>query len=676
MRNRGTRFWQSAREFPALVTLGEKAPSWGLSRWGGAGLRFVPPDEEGFALRGDRRRLVYRGRRRSHRFTILDHQHFEYDIILNREPESNVIALRMEGAENFDFFRQPDFVRDPFLQGSYAVYKKETLVGEGTGKLCHVHRPEIMDSRGRRCWGGLSVAGNELRIAIPEAWLGEAAYPVVVDPTVGTSTVGSQTHWDNAENESHDQFFVAVGLCANRFLVPETLSGTAAAYVYAYASDYDGRCKPVLYSDNNNVPLARRSKEEGSFDIAVGSGKPAGWRPAFFKANAGIASGAYVWLGLFCDWFAPRFDYGAKCYWDFWDGAGNDVPDVYPLIDADRYYNFKLSLYFTYTSAQSYTRTLTQGTSLSDDRKLIGSYKRSATQTALGTGAVKGLAGFCRGIAQTVRNTMGLHRFPALLRKLAQGAGAGDAPGRFLSIVWKAAQTAGAGSGAQRTTQAKREVADTGRAGTAVGRKQDFWRGIAHGGNAEAAAAEKAEYAKKFQETAGSAAGAGAVRELALKLAEAVAALYAAQTGAGFYRGIDNGVSVGSVMGGMALFFRVLFGSAGSWDSRGSFIGRMRIVQDVGASGDATGYAAEYLRGLFVEAGNSAGTIHKADYHRKQQDTAHSEAVPLRQLFVFIRLLTGAYIRDYIIGRFLKSKEEAVVKSPVCREIVLDSTLH
>jgi hypothetical protein len=59
----------------------------------------------------------------------------------------------MEGAENFDFFRQPDFVKDPFLKGSYAVYKRETLAGEGTGKLRHIHRPQIIDSRERRRWG-------------------------------------------------------------------------------------------------------------------------------------------------------------------------------------------------------------------------------------------------------------------------------------------------------------------------------------------------------------------------------------------------------------------------------------------------------------------------------------------------------------------------------------------
>ena len=192
--NPGTvRFRQSLNDFPVRVTLGEKIPAWGLSRWPGAGLRFRPPDDEGFTLRGDRRRLVYKGRRRSHRFTILGDTFFEYDCILEKEPESNVISLVMEGAENFDFLRQPDFVKDPFLKGSYAVYKKEIFIGEGTGKLCHIHRPEIIDSRGRRCWGDLSVTGNELCITIPENWLSEARYPVVVDPTIGTSSIGSQT---------------------------------------------------------------------------------------------------------------------------------------------------------------------------------------------------------------------------------------------------------------------------------------------------------------------------------------------------------------------------------------------------------------------------------------------------------------------------------------------------
>jgi hypothetical protein len=102
----------------------------------------------------------------------------------------------------------------------------------------------------------------------------------------------------------------------------------------------------------------------------------------------------------------------------------------------------------------------------------------------------------------------------------------------------------------------------------------------------------------------------------------------------------------------------------------------MRIIQDMGTVGDDIGRTADYLRGLFVEAGNIAETTRRGEYYRRQQDTAYSEAVPPRHLFIFIRLLTGSYIRNYIIGRFLKSKEEMVIKSPVCREIILESTLH
>jgi hypothetical protein len=94
------RFLQSAGDFPCTVSLGEKVPAWGLSRWGNQGLRFVPPDDEGFTLRGGGRRgtggsLLYKGRRRSHRFTVLGDTAFEYDCILEKEPESNVVTLML-----------------------------------------------------------------------------------------------------------------------------------------------------------------------------------------------------------------------------------------------------------------------------------------------------------------------------------------------------------------------------------------------------------------------------------------------------------------------------------------------------------------------------------------------------------------------------------------------------
>jgi hypothetical protein len=569
-------FLQSPFDFPLTVSLGEKMPSWGLSRWGNSGLRFVPPDDEGFTLRGDRRRLLYRGRRRSHRFTILGDCSFEYACILEKSPDTNIISLFMDGAENFDFFRQPDFVPDDFLKGSYAVYKKETLIGEGTGKLCHIHRPEIIDARGRRCWGDLAVVGNELRVTIPEQWLYEAAYPVIVDPTIGTSTVGSQTHWNNVENESYDQLFLEVSIAVNRFLLSETFNGTATAYVYAYDTDYYGRCKPVIYSDNSNVPLTRRSANEGEFDIAVKSGKPAGWRSTTFNTNTSIASGNYIWFGLFCDWFAPRFDFGAKCYWDFWDLSGNtNIPNTYPVWSTSWYYNFKLSMYFTYTSAQNYVRTLTQGVKLTDSRKLKADYKRTATQTAKVNSTISRFETFIRKCVMTVKNTMAINRFPLLLRKVTEQI---------------------------NVTMSKNE-------------KMSFTRKCIDG----------------------------------IKINSEIKRIH------NVIRSIQDGLKSLDAQSFSALF--------------------VRSVNDTAIVTDYFRHLGSFVRGLFVTAGNVTKTTHTAVYKRKQTDIVQAEGAVFRGLLLFVRIVTQVFVRDYLLRRFLIAKEELILKSVVCREIVLESKI-
>ena len=413
---RPIRFKQSLADFPLTVSLCDKVPSWGLSRWNGKGLHFRPSDDEGFVLRGDKQRLVYQGRRRSHRFTILGDNSFEYDCILNREPESNVISLVMDGAERFDFFRQPDFVSDPFLKGSYAVYKKETLIGEGTGKLCHIHRPEIIDARGRRCWGELSVVGNELRITIPEKWLGEAVYPVIVDPTIGTTTVGSQYIYYNIDNEDDYELMYELSVPVNRFLVPENLDGSCTAYFYVNSDDYEAGGRGVVYSDSSNKPLTRRSKDESFIDMRVNASKPKGWRSGTFKTNTSIASGSYIWFGCFCEYYwMPRFDWGVKCYRGWWADDYDNIPNTYNYSDTWDY-DFKLSMYFTYSTAQNYVRTLTQGVNLSDSRKITAEYKRSFGHTVNGSAALNPSVSFFRQCLMNVSNTMSLERLPVFIR--------------------------------------------------------------------------------------------------------------------------------------------------------------------------------------------------------------------------------------------------------------------
>jgi hypothetical protein len=292
----------------------------------------------------------------------------------------------MEGSENFDFFRQPDFVPDDFLKGSYAVYKKETLLGEGTGKLCHIHRPEIIDARGRRCWGELSIIGNELRITIPEQWLSEAAYPVIVDPIFGTNTVGSQFMWDHDPPEPWVPLFFEGEIPVNRLWISQALNGRQCkAYFYTNNDEYKAGGYPVAFSYGVDSPNLRRSKDESYIDFSVNSNKPKGWRSGTFTVEETANPGFYLWFGCYADYsWLPRFDYGG-IFHNVYFGVGKALPNVYPgYTGTNRPMNtngFKLSMYFEVINSQNYVRTLTQGVRLTDKQNITGDYKRSAIQT-------------------------------------------------------------------------------------------------------------------------------------------------------------------------------------------------------------------------------------------------------------------------------------------------------
>jgi hypothetical protein len=493
-------FRQSLADFPCPVALGRKMPSFGLHRYK-QGLRFVPPDDEGFTLRGDKRRLLYKGRRRSHRFTILGNTSFEYDCILEREPDTNVITLLIEGAEHYDFFKQPDFVKDPFLKGSYAVYKKNTLIGEGTGKLCHIHRPLIIDALGRRVWGELAVVGNELRITIPEQWLAIAKYPVVVDPVVGTTTIGAHSGYYEDYQEDyidedgclveHDNFYLPF-LCestiaVNRYQIPQDMLGKATAYVYLfmhqpvirfpdkYNENFDIR--PCLYSDNNNKPSQRLSSNEVFFDHVVNTTtKPDGWRTATFFTNQIINMGSYIWFGIHSGCFQPRFDYGGKCYicWDnYWD-YDLPPPDIYP-IDWDFYQeeyigsrDIILSMYFYYTPMQHYIRTLTQGVKMNDSPKLTADYSKAIKLTVNGNTVLGGFNTFVRQCIANVTNSAIVDKSVGNIRTIIQQIYIFSDFMNVRELMSKIIETVQAGDFIQRIQELWRELQNTAAVGDTV----------------------------------------------------------------------------------------------------------------------------------------------------------------------------------------------------------------
>ena len=300
----------------------------------------------------------------------------------------------MEGAENFDFFRQPDFICDPFLKGSFAVYKKETLIGEGTGKLCHIHRPEIIDARGRRCWGDLSIAGNCLCITIPEKWLGEAAYPVIVDPVVGTNTIGTQL-----TSPVFSSYYV---FC--KYPVTEKITGLCTAYIYCCDEWSLGTLYPSLFSDNNNRPHLRKSKNEGYISCGVDMSNPViGWRNTSFTIDGTLGKGSIIWFGVRTRSFRTMYDYadsGTAALYDPYFPS-----EILPGANVE-YFDRRYSWYFTFESeppGEDFFYILTASVALSDNRELKTDYKRYETDTINGTGEVKNSFIFQRVLSELTR---------------------------------------------------------------------------------------------------------------------------------------------------------------------------------------------------------------------------------------------------------------------------------
>jgi hypothetical protein len=84
---------------------------------------------------------------------------------------------------------------------------------------------------------------------------------------------------------------------------------------------------------------------------------------------------------------------------------------------------------------------------------------------------------------------------------------------------------------------------------------------------------------------------------------------------------------------------------------------------------------AEYIRELHDSSDVDSNTSRRTDYKRLQQDAGIVREEAKRMLGVFVKLVSGSMIRDYVINRFLKSKDDIQIKSKVTRELVIESRI-
>jgi hypothetical protein len=140
-----------------------------------------------------------------------------------------------------------------------------------------------------------------------------------------------------------------------------------------------------------------------------------------------------------------------------------------------------------------------------------------------------------------------------------------------------------------------------------------------------------------------------------------------------FTRTLTQGVTLADSRKLTGAYRRTALQTAPVGDYTGHTAAWLRRLPEQGAVRDRKEHSGGYVRGLYTAAGSMAGTGRRAEYYRKQRDVVNGQGVSLRHLFIFIRLLTTGFVRDYLLRRFLKAREEIVLKSAVTREVEIES---
>lgn len=214
---------------------------------------------------------------------------FEIEVILNQKSDTNKFDFHIDNYENLNFYYQPPLneeypergcsetecisggrrtYRPENVVGSYAIYhkaKKDYVIGDtnyGNGKAFHVYRPKAFDSAGREKWAKLEYKDGVLTVVVPQEFLDNATYPVIVDPTFGYTSLGATYDCDSTGNT----YYYQLG-----DLSPSG-SNTATNHNIGQTSNCgDSRTnKMALYSESGGNP-ASKLVEDGSTTASSGN---------------------------------------------------------------------------------------------------------------------------------------------------------------------------------------------------------------------------------------------------------------------------------------------------------------------------------------------------------------------------------------------------------------------
>ena len=151
---------------------------------------------------------------------------------------------------------------------------------------------------------------------------------------------------------------------------------------------------------------------------------------------------------------------------------------------------------------------------------------------------------------------------------------------------------------------------------------------------------------------------------------------YTAVTSQNYVRTLTQGVNLSDSRKLTAEYKRTTVQTVGNSTPLSFIASFVRSLYDTQETKDAIKRIGNFKRNLATEAENSAETVHKSEFIRVQSDTVNVEGSAIREILIFIKIVTTAFVRDIFLRRFLVSREEIVLKSCITREIRLESKIN
>lgn len=292
-----------------------------------------------------------------HRYFIDVNEHLEYEVEFPQKPASNKITLKLDFSPSLKFCYQPPLTQQDIddncrrpenVVGSYAVYFNKAHNKYKTGKFCHIYRPKVIDDDGKEIWAELSVdeVKKTLTIAIDQAYLDAAKYPVIIDPDFGYKSCGVSQIGTN--------FGVTGRIIWGE--LPQPADAGTLTFAYACLEGCDDASHEAIIGLYEAAANGDKHDDTTATSRAEWDATPA------FNANESIAvntgfsilgSTNYYGAVILEDTDATSFiQYDANGGWDIWwtDTGSFSAPATLPGIDAARN-DRQLSIYFEYTVA-------------------------------------------------------------------------------------------------------------------------------------------------------------------------------------------------------------------------------------------------------------------------------------------------------------------------------------